>query len=305
MEVIRVKDYIRLVTGLIGLIIALMGFASTALDLVGQPEQLHLFSLAGYIVFSIGVLWFAFGSEQIPRRWRLASLGGLYIATILFFIWVGTWKNDSLGQPPPPSDALEKVYSFDFEEIEDPTDISPWYSLPDSKTHTLLVSHAPELSCSGEKSLRLKLNIQPFATDPNEYGGIAVTEKVYPALTSRTVNAAEAWILVPESEQAQNSNLQAHIMAYTFDRNGGYIGLYSEDVELKPGAWTPVFWGGAYTVYVDAKNLPFEVETESLAFISNDRKMHEFYLTVWSDAPYSGSIYFDDIVMYTTGPSWR
>lgn len=297
------KDYIIRVTGLVGLVVALIGFAGTALDLIHQPQQLRLFSLIGYIIFSIGAILFAFKSETIPQAWRWASLGFLYIVTILFFVWVGTWISGNLEPPLPPATALEKAYTFNFEGIEDVTSTSPWYSVPENSTHKLLISSTSEFSHSGEKSLRLKLSIQPLATDPNEYGGIAITEEVYPALTSQTVNAAEAWILVPQSEQAQNTLLQAHIMAYTYDQNDGFIGLYSEDVELVPGRWTPVFWGGAYTVYVDAKSLPFEVETESLGFISSDRKMYELYLTMWSDAPYTGSIYIDDIVMYTTDTS--
>jgi hypothetical protein len=60
-----------------------------------QPQLLQIVALLGYIVFSGGILWFAFKS-QAKQQWRWLSLLALYLVTIGFFIWVGTWFNTKL-----------------------------------------------------------------------------------------------------------------------------------------------------------------------------------------------------------------
>jgi len=297
------RQYIGLVTGIIALLLAIIAFSTGIFDVSVQTEQFRIFVVIVYVVFGIGVVIAAYKSKSVFRAW--AILGVLYVITAFFFIWVGSWRSvvQDNQELMSSNNALKEIQKFDFEEKIDATDISPWYMLPDTKNHTLVISEVPEFSRSGNKSLRLKLNIQSISSGEDEYGGIALTDAVFPALTNETVNAIEAWILIPDTEQTENIDFQSHIMAFTYDKNGAYLGLYSEDVELNPGKWTPVFLGVDYEVYIDPKALPLEVGNEEFHFSSENRKINEFYLTVWSDAPYSGSIYFDDVVMYTVKTS--
>jgi hypothetical protein len=111
------KDYIGLITGLVGLSIALVAFTGAILELVDQPQQLHLFSLIGYFICAVGVIWFAVKATAVPRGWRLASLGALYIVTIVLFIWVGTWITGDSSSPSAAA-SQAKVIRSEFVGIQ-------------------------------------------------------------------------------------------------------------------------------------------------------------------------------------------
>lgn len=184
-----------------------------------------------------------------------------------------------------PNIPLETIKHYDFETFQDPTDVRPWNVFPETKTHQLIISN--EQANSGDSSLRLKMQIQPLSVDENEYGAIGISLENNPTFVSEKLVAATAWILLPQSEQVQDNDIYTHIIGEIYDSNTR-ISIYSEDVKLIPGVWTPVFWSATY-----------RIDSEDFNF-SSDKNTSHLYLTVWdSDQPYDGSVYIDDIVLYT------
>jgi hypothetical protein len=280
----RKENYLQLVTSFVGLIITLIAFAGAILNLTNQPQQLRIFSLIGYAVFFGGILWLAFRERDISQGWQWAGLGLLYLITIPFFIWVGTWNefpNNSSKEANALDIPLQVAQIYDFETEDDPTVTTPWISVPPTKTHTILISDEEAFARSGTHSLRLKVDIQPYYIDETtEYAGVGFTEA---GLSN--VKAAVAWVLIPKSEPIQNVTLRSHIIVWMYDENDEGIGFFGEAKEIEPGEWTSLFIGTfAGTSTLDD-------------FIWNG-KIDELYVTVWSDKPYTGSIYVDDFTIY-------
>lgn len=88
------KEYKELIISLIGFVLASYSLAT----ILGNPEidirLLRVITLIAYAVFAGGIIWFALNKQTtFSQSWRLISLGFLYIATIPFFLWVGSWLN--------------------------------------------------------------------------------------------------------------------------------------------------------------------------------------------------------------------
>lgn len=98
----------------VGLLVAIIGLTVNFLDLANDPQKLRLFSLIGYTIFAIGILWFAFTSKHVSQVWRWVALGLLFLITIPFFIWVGTWI-----VTPVPVDNFNPLISYHHFEIAD------------------------------------------------------------------------------------------------------------------------------------------------------------------------------------------
>jgi hypothetical protein len=81
-------DYLKKVTSLIGLLVALGALAGFVQSWSNQPQLLQIVALLGYIIFSGGMIWFALNS-QAKQQWRWLSLIVLYVTTIVFFLWIG------------------------------------------------------------------------------------------------------------------------------------------------------------------------------------------------------------------------
>jgi hypothetical protein len=76
---------------ILGFIVALMTYINQFVSLIGDTQALHIASIAGYITFTISILWLAFRAPDITSTWRWRALAFLYIITIPYFFWVGTW----------------------------------------------------------------------------------------------------------------------------------------------------------------------------------------------------------------------
>lgn len=175
--------------------------------------------------------------------------------------------------------SLQVAYNDDFEDIPDSTYVGPWDAYPTKKNHTR--DPSDKYAHSGTHSLKLTVKNQPYEKDMDkEYGGIGITD-----LNIHKAKTIEAWVLVPESDQARGSIIKSHIIAYMKDSSGKSIGFFGEVEEIEPGIWTPIFLGLFYET--DCKNCTFKW----------DGTIDELYLTVWSDHSYWGSIYFDDITI--------
>lgn len=211
----------------------------------------------------------------------IGAVGGIILGILL--VQLVNWGQSLLRSNKIP---LSIVQYYDFESYQDSTNTKPWHVIPDEKSHQLILSD--EEAHSGKSSLRLKVSIQPLYTDQYEYGGIGIFRSTAQVLEKSQVIAGSAWVLIPAGEAVQNNEMFAHIIGYVYDEES-YMGVYSEDVKLTPGVWTPIFWGATYTT-----------EFQDFTFLSSDRKLNEFYISVWDDSKsYDGSIYFDDIVLYT------
>jgi hypothetical protein len=277
-------DYQKLVASLIGLITVIITFSATILDLTNQPQLLRISSLLGYVVFAGGILWFAFKSKNISQGWRWASLGLLYLLSIPFFIWVGSWaktQNDAFKQFTLLDIPLRPIEIYDFETPADPTDTTPWDPFPSEKKPSLLISDEQAFARSGTHSLRMKVDNQAYHTNMEiEYSGIGLT-----GADLSQVKAVTAWVLIPRSEAVQNITFEGHIMLYMDQQDNEAVGFFGETRELEPGVWTPLFIGTFH-------------QTDALSGVVWDREVDELYLTIWSDKPYNGSIYIDDLTVY-------
>ena len=178
---------------------------------------------------------------------------------------------------------LEIAAIHDFEEIQYPKNTAPWEPFPQKKNHALEVYSEKAIAHSGEGVLSLTVDFQAHKVDPDtEYGGVGITSEQF-----QKVKAVGGWIFIPKSAHVRNNRFTTHIMAWVYAQDGAPIGFYSEDKDVVPGEWAPLFLGVLHTN--DSQNASF----------TWDGTIDELYITVWSDHAYSGPIYFDDITIYT------
>ena len=226
-------------------------------------------------------------SHQIKFKWYIILIGTLF--SFLCGILLAKSITQAISKFTAQSIPLSEFRQFSFENYTDLTDVRPWISVPPSSNPPIL-SISSEEAHSGKYSLRLKMNVKILdLANPNEYGGIGITGNTYPDLISKTILASVAWVFLPKSEQLSNSTLYGHLFGYIHNTNGEYLAIHGADTELTPGEWTSVFWGASYQIQI----LP------NLSFVSSDKRTSELYITFWSTQPYNGSIYIDDITLFT------
>jgi len=83
---------------LLAKILVFLGFFTTLIasikefqTLTADPQGLRVASLAGFILTFLSSVWLAFKAKSVRQTWRWSILVLLYIITILFSLWVGTW----------------------------------------------------------------------------------------------------------------------------------------------------------------------------------------------------------------------
>ena len=274
-------EYSAMFMGILLVIISLPKAISECIEYIQEPIKA--------IVFGVGlsIAIFVFLNTIIPKEKKRKAYGILAITLLLILVFsLGVqmgpyWGQTSVCQNIP----LQATYNDDFEDRKDPTDVAPWDAYPDKNPPTDVVSDDRAFAHSGDHSLRLSVDLPPFKeNESTNYCGIGIT-----SLKFREVKAIVAWVLVPESEQVRGRTFSSHIMAYMYDKDADEtVGFHSETIKPMPGVWTPIFLGTPY-YSTDSKNCTF----------SWDGTIEELYLTVWSDKHYTGSIYVDDIAIYT------
>ena len=75
-------DLVMRVAALLGAIIGLVGVIVTVWNWTRDPQTLLIASVVGYVVFSAGILWFAFKSTSVPAKWRWVSASRHWIRYI-------------------------------------------------------------------------------------------------------------------------------------------------------------------------------------------------------------------------------
>jgi|LGVF01.1.fsa_nt_gb hypothetical protein len=237
------------------------------------------------IIVLVSIYW-TYNKADIEERLKphKTTVNGFLIAGLIFsgiFVVFGVgFYVGSYGEKLEivQKNSLQVAYNDDFEDIKDSTYVGPWAAYP-KKNHTL--DPSDKYAHSGTHSLKLTVKNQPYEKDMGkEYGGIGITD-----LNIHKAKTIEAWVLVPESDQARGSIIKSHIIAYMKDSSDESIGFFGEEEEIEPGIWTPIFLG-----------LFYETDCENCTF-KWDGTIHGLYLTVWSDQSYWGSIYFDDITI--------
>ena len=231
--------------------------------------------IVGGITFFLLAFFRKIGKTKIDRH---PNLWILAIGIVLMLFGIGLLY----ASPIPKTQNLPfELTVYDFEGLTDETDIAPWFTVPSSKSYKARVSQ--DYSFSGKHSLRIFVDMQSSATNPaTEYTGIGLAGEQTPL----KVKAVIAWVFIPPSEPIQNTIFRTHILAYVRDDTGENVGFLGESQEITPGIWTPLFIG------------TFGETTDELGNFSWNGKINELYLTIWSDKPYSGSIYIDDFSIY-------
>jgi len=90
----KFSDWLGVSGGVLGFVTTVVLFVANLQSWVKDPNMLHSFSIAAFLLFVLGILWFYIKSS-VAARWKCTSLVMLYIFSALFFVWVGTWHLDT------------------------------------------------------------------------------------------------------------------------------------------------------------------------------------------------------------------
>jgi len=85
------KDFLATISAILGFFVALVSFILNLQKWGQDPQTFRTVSIAGFILYLLGSLWFAFKAKVVNPQWRWASLIVLYVFSNLYFVWVGTW----------------------------------------------------------------------------------------------------------------------------------------------------------------------------------------------------------------------
>lgn len=280
------SQFLARIAVFLGLVLQILGYIEKFIEkTIGIPIPQSLSIWIGFAVFAGGIIWFAFRAGDVPQKWRWTALGALYMATIAFSLWQGIQL--AKGQRDSESEQtvvvpLQATRIFNFEEIDDSTDTESWVPVPNAARVPSLQVSGDEYN-SGEQSLQLVVDLPPYETDTlTAYGGIVIRGEEFP-----DVKAIMAWVLVPKSGAVRDKEFSAHILAYQCNENDQSIGFISEDKQIEPGLWTPLFLG------------TFQATDLHTPAIKLKGEVNEVYVNVWSKQDYKGSIYIDDVVIFT------
>ncbi len=85
------KEWLSTIGAVLVFIIALVSFIVNIQNWTQEPETFRSVSLAAFVLYFLTSIWFAFRVKDVKSVWRWASLGLLYVFTVFYFVWVGTW----------------------------------------------------------------------------------------------------------------------------------------------------------------------------------------------------------------------
>jgi hypothetical protein len=107
------KDYIVLIGGLVGAVGGLLTIAIRVAELSDSPFLIYVI-VAGYALFALGIVWFAYTKTDANIGIRLSSLVVLCLLTIPLFFWIGGWTE------PAPQIIFNPCEEFGITIIEPP-----------------------------------------------------------------------------------------------------------------------------------------------------------------------------------------
>jgi len=86
----KFSDWISIIGGTLGFITTVVLFTVNLQSWINDPNMLHIFSVAAFILCALGNLWF-FIKSNASAKLRWTSLVFLYAFSVLYFMWVGSW----------------------------------------------------------------------------------------------------------------------------------------------------------------------------------------------------------------------
>lgn len=122
------KDYLATISAILGFFVAIVSFVLNLQKWTQDAQTFRIVSVAGFILYLLGSLWFAFKAKNVNPNWRWASLIVLYVFSDLYFIWVGTWMIT-----PAPMPVI----------IDTMDGISLWNTYQDNAGSSLAISSVP------------------------------------------------------------------------------------------------------------------------------------------------------------------
>ncbi len=87
----NLKDRVATISAILGFCVALVSFVLNLQKWMQDPQVFRVVSIAGFLLYVSGSIWFAFKAKNVNARWRWANLGLLYVSSALYCVWVGTW----------------------------------------------------------------------------------------------------------------------------------------------------------------------------------------------------------------------
>jgi len=144
-----------------------------------------------------------------------------------------------------------------------------------------MISENRGFAHTGARLLQLNAELRPDLDD-QDYVGIQTSDPS--VINPRLIFA---WVMVPSSPAAVDNSFRAYLAAFSYAENGDPIRLRSRNTTLEPGKWMLLQVGIPAEV-----NLPTERRNWTGGITG-------LYLTLWSDKPYFGSFYIDDIILFT------
>jgi hypothetical protein len=111
------------VSAIVGLVVLLISAITNIFNLVQDERGIRILSVVAFILFFSASLWLAF-KTSISGRSGWIVLIALYIVTIIFSIWVGTWIAPRSRAALTVDVPRNVMMSLNFEEQPDPSQIN-------------------------------------------------------------------------------------------------------------------------------------------------------------------------------------
>jgi hypothetical protein len=114
------------------------------------------------------------------------------------------------------------------------------------------------------------------------------------------VAVATAWVYVEDSDAARAAGLHARLVGRLRAGSSGSFSLVGDRTPLRPGAWTEVVWAGSYTLELSpALGGDSAVEKKVRA----SERLTSLGVRLDAGRPYRGSVFVDDLRLYTARAS--
>jgi hypothetical protein len=230
--------------------------------------------------------------SQPDDSWSLLQIG-VAVAALIFGCLVGAFL------VRPGSDQVKRLeLPFEPASTASSAAMPTWQTYPEDRNYVLQLSDHPERVGSSALKLTVSMDTYQYPTADQEYAGIGVTLDDYSLLEGGEVVACSAYVYVKELQPG--SAMRAKAYAYTNDVQGYYMAFISPEIPLTAGDWTKVTASIGYAL--DYGHPDDQAPQFSLA--SSDRRLNTLYINVFDDQlPYTGDIYFDEVVCYVDPPN--
>lgn len=267
-------EWIPGITDVLTLFVALVAFINTVEEFALDRRGSRILSIAAFVIYFVGTLQVAVWRRRNEKKWWWLTLVALYIVTVPYFVWVGSWMQ----WPEPRVDTFPFVESarYSFEEQSTTAVLDAWKAVTYKGAQAdLKVTEDESFTRSGGRALEL----QVIRLGPNQAVRI-VSDPVHAG-----VDAASAWLFIPESPHTGATRLRFYVVACGESFDGERICFRGHVVNAVPGKWTYAAVGLGRRVEVDRDGTEWPQTVTRIEVI------------VYGS--YMGPVYVDDIVLFT------